>query len=185
MLNDGSLLVKPLLTPIQPASVDLRLGYEIIVPQGGHIIDPMMGLGTTDQPKAFDLHYLKPGEFVNVCTLEYVKIPGNLAGIVVGKSTLARFGLQVESAGFVDPGWEGRLTLELKNLGPDTIVLRPTMKICQIRFEAMNSQPSLLYGDPDLGSHYQGADGPQVGSVQTLGAERSTSAPEHHSPQPK
>lgn len=169
----GGLVVEPLYEPIQPASIDLRLGDQIIIPLGGHIIDPGLGLGVRDRPQDFVTHYLEPGGFVLGCTLERVEIPPHLIGHLEGKSSLARFGLQIESAGYVDPGWKGRLTLEIKNLGLDTIVLRPGMLICQIRFEIVIADdrpghPEGLYGDPGLNSHYQGAETVQAGQLEAL-----------------
>lgn len=170
-LEHGDLVVIPLFEPIQPTSIDLRLGDRIIIPKGGHIIDPQEYLGTTDSPRSWTHHVLTPGEFLLGSTLEHVEIPPHLVGILVGKSSLARFGLQIESAGYVDPGWKGRLTLEIKNLGLDSIVLRPGMPICQIRFEMVVAndrpgRPEHLYGDPALNSHYQGAETVQVGRLE-------------------
>lgn len=169
-LDHGHLVVDPLYEPMQPASIDLRLGNQIILPKGGHIIDPQENLGTTDSPRPWNMHVLTPGEFVLGSTLEYVQIPPHLVGHLEGKSSLARFGLQIECAGYVDPGWRGRLTLEIKNLGLDIIILRPGMLICQIRFEMMIAgdrpgRPERLYGDPALNSHYQGAETVQVGQL--------------------
>lgn len=158
--------IDPLLEPIQPTSVDLRLDHLLIVPSEGKILDPTRGIGHEDLPRTFyEGHYLIPGQFVLGATLEWIEIPGALIGRLEGKSTLARLGLQIESAGFVDPGWEGKLTLEIKNLGGNTIVLRPGMTICQIRFEETSSRPQRLYGHPDLKSHYQRSQGPECGVV--------------------
>jgi len=165
-LKTGQLIITPapLEGCMQPASVDLRLGNTQNTPRGRQIIDRSSGL-VPDQGLAtiFEELWLLPGRFANVSTLEWIEIPSYLIGILAGKSTLARDGLQVESAGYVDPGWRGRLTLELKNLGPDTIILRPGMRICQLRFEKMLSRPKHLYGDPDLSSHYQGSEQAQAG----------------------
>lgn len=165
-LSSGQLVIRPLLRPIQSASVDMRLGDEIIIPRGGRIIDPMNGVGVLDQPAPLIAYPLVPGEFVNVCTLEWVDLPTHLVAFMVGKSSLARFGLQVEAAGLVDPGWKGRLTLELKNLGPDTIMLRPRMKICQMYFLPIFNLPvEREYGHRLLNSHYQGSTGVRTGAV--------------------
>lgn len=167
----GRLIVKPLLEPVQPTSIDLRLGNSIIVPKGGHIIDPMYGMGTSDVPKRlrFDQQYiLYPGKVVLAATLETVVIPPDIIGILVGKSSLARLFLQIEAAGFVDPAWEGKLTLEIKNLGEDTFVLRPGMPICQIVFQWLDNIPTNLYGDPILNSHYQGSIQVQSASLSAM-----------------
>lgn len=157
------LVIRPLLDPIQPASVDLRLGTSIIVPSGyGSILDPGRGVGSNDTPVEFTEYALTPNEFVIVSLLEHLEIPPGLVGILVGKSSLARIGLQVESAGYVDPGWKGKPSLELKNLGHYTIMLRPGMKICQLRIEQTHRSDG-LYGDASLGSHYQGSTEARTG----------------------
>lgn len=158
-LDHGKLVIEPLLEPIQPASVDLRLGTTIVVPQGGHIIDPMNDLGTTDQVVVLrTAHHLFQGESILAATLEWIELPADMIGMLTGKSTLARYFLQVEAAGYIDPGWKGRPTLEITNMGSDSIILRPGMPICQLRLQTLRGlPPSRLYGDPDLGSHYQGS----------------------------
>lgn len=163
----GGLKIDPLYEPIQPTSVDLRLGNQAIVPADiqERIVDPMMGVISQPGTKLIeDSLYLFPGMFILGETLEYVELPPHLVGILMGKSSMARIGLQIESAGYVDPGWKGRLTLEIKNLGPYTIRLRPGMLIAQIRFEPIYAPvdeyeqgPIHAYGDPDVNSHYQGA----------------------------
>jgi dCTP deaminase len=156
---------------VQPASVDLRLGSDIIVPGQGRIIDRRTGMVVKDAPKPIPPDrgwMLWPGAFALVATKEWVEVGPKLVGELVGKSTLARDGLMIECAGYVDPGWKGHLTLELKNLGNDIIVLRPNMLICQIRFHQLsviggsNKYPQVdrPYGDIRLNSHYQGATGP-------------------------
>ncbi len=162
------LSIMPLMTPIQPASIDLRLGDHVLVPESGGKIDRYASrpqfVAHTQYPINEERGFLLfPEMFVNVATLERISIPSALVGIIVGKSTLARDGLQVEAAGYLDPGWDGCPTLELKNLGKNTIVLRREQPIAQLRVEVLTSRPSRLYGDPALGSHYQGARSVQAG----------------------
>ncbi len=165
-LKTGGLVIEPLLEPIQPASVDLRLGPDYIRPSGG-LIDYREGRRPEPYLQAIGATLiLQPGHFVNVATLEYIEIPNGMVGIIVGKSSRARDGLQVESAGYVDPGWKGNLTLELKNLGPFIFALHPGDKIAQIRFELTVSKSERIYGDPELGSHYNGATGPEMGNPE-------------------
>lgn len=147
LLNEG-LIVYPLRLPIQPASIDLRIGDRAA--QTNETTDPLWEQGMV----AF---YLEPGAFINVCTAEWIEIPDHLVGIVCGRSSWARRGLQVESAGYVDPGWKGRLTLELKNLGPQTIMMVKEDRIAQLRLETLTTRAAHPYGHKDLGSHYQGA----------------------------
>lgn len=140
-LVSGELVVDPLYLPIQPASIDLCLGKE-------WIFDGRLESLT-------DFIVLFPGEFVNVCTWEWVEIPPNLVGILVGKSSWARKGLQVESAGYVDPGWKGRLTLELKNLGKDRLTIPVGGPIAQLRLETLTLKALYPYGHKSLNSHFQ------------------------------
>jgi dCTP deaminase len=157
------LIVTPLLEPIQPASIDLRLGDELLWTDNLQVYDPERNL--YPRPARIEIGKswkLEPGEFVNVATLEEIGIGNGLAGMLVGKSRHARYGLQVESAGFLDPGYRGHPTLELKNLGPFVIVLRPGMPIAQLRVDQLTVPATRLYGDPALGSHFQGATGPEM-----------------------
>ncbi len=150
---------------IQPSSVDLRLGEDFRVFRNSRyaFIDP-----TVEQPgltehiiateaEPFVLH---PGEFALGVTLERIAIPDNIVGRLEGKSTLGRLGLMIHStAGYVDPGWDGYLTLELCNVSNLPILLKPGMRIGQITFDQMTSSVEIPYGDPRLGSHYQGQSG--------------------------
>lgn len=162
-LEHGGLEIRPLSLPIQPTSVDLRLGDELRYLTAGQILDTRDPGEVLTTLRSLDdhTHMLNPGEFVLGATLEWIDLPTHLVGIVMGKSSLARMGLQVEASGYVDPGWKGRLTLELKNLGPGRIVLVRGMPIAQIRFDRLDQNPPLHpYGDPEIGSHYQGSQGP-------------------------
>lgn len=166
----GGLRVQPLYEPIQPGSIELRLGHTYIRPIPGIVhyrrkIRPVNKTYTMVE----DL-ILVPGDFVNVSTLEYVSIPPGLGGILSGKSMMARDGLQVECAGWVEEGWSGRLTLELKNLGPNALVLTPGDVICQLRIELASDEAARQYGHPDLHSHYQGATTVQMGDPTLNGA---------------
>jgi dCTP deaminase len=175
-LEFGKLVIDPLLEPIQPASIDLRLGNTIVVPQGGHIIDPTNNLGTTDEATVLrtSLHLFQ-GESILAATLEWIELPADMIGILTGKSTLARYFLQVEAAGYIDPGWKGRPTLEISNLGPDSIILRPGMPICQLRLQTLSGlPPTHLYGDATLGSRYQGSTQVSPALLAPRASPRST-----------
>lgn len=144
---------------IQPASVDLHLGRRIRTITST-LIDPMKQTEVMTEALVMDGGWvLNPGSFLLGCTQEWVRLPTDLVAIVTGKSSLARIGLQVEAAGYVDAGWMGNLTLELYNMGPAMIILRPGMDICQLRFERMSSPSLHVYGDSVLRSHYQGSVG--------------------------
>ena len=147
---------------VQPASVDLRLGSPLLVenPSQLALIDPFER--SDDQWRTVELyetaHYpLQPGEFALGITAENVEIPDDIVGRLDGKSSLGRLGLVVHStAGFVDPGWQGKLTLELSNLSNRPIALYKGMKISQISFVWLSSPAERPYGSEGLNSKYQG-----------------------------
>lgn len=179
------LIVKPLCEPVQPVSIDMRLGDSIVIPKGGRVVDPALGKGTDDQAEHFTAYALEPNGFVCASLLEWVEMPGHLVGFLVGKSTLARLGLQVEAAGLVDPGWKGNLTLEIKNLSWDTIILRPGMKICQMYIlPVFRQRPSKLYGDPELNSRYLNSRGAVPAKLNSYDPELLVPDPVVRDPQP-
>ena len=103
---------------------------------------------------------IKPGEFILASTEEYIYIPHWIAARVEGKSTLGRIGLMVHvTAGFIDPGFPGNITLELKNLNNRSIIIRRFMQIAQICFTEIDGDVERPYGSPGLGSHYQNSKG--------------------------
>jgi len=109
-----------------------------------------------DQP--FILH---PGEFVLGSTLERVSLPDDLVARLEGKSSLGRLGLLIHStAGFIDPGWDGHVTLELSNVANLPITIYPEMKIGQISFMQMTEPATTPYGSAGIGSKYKGQTGP-------------------------
>ena len=104
---------------------------------------------------------LHPGEFVLGSTLENIELPEDLVARLEGKSSLGRIGLVIHStAGFVDPGWKGHLTLELSNLARLPITLYHGMKIGQISYLQLSTAADRLYGSASLGSKYQGQTDP-------------------------
>jgi dCTP deaminase len=151
---------------IQPASVDVRLDrfFRVFLNHTMPVIDVKQNLEELtrlvelDEDRTFVLH---PGEFVLGSTLERVALPVDLVGRVEGKSSLGRLGLLIHStAGFVDPGWNGHITLELSNVANLPITLYPGMKIGQISFLRMTTPADVPYGTGKLGSKYQGQRGP-------------------------
>jgi dCTP deaminase len=110
---------------------------------------------------AGDRFVLHAGEFALGSTLEWVAVPNDLVGRLEGKSSLGRVGLIIHStAGYVDPGFGGQITLELSNLGTVPIMLYPGMRIAQISFETMTTPADRPYASPGLQSRYQGQIGP-------------------------
>ena len=147
---------------VQPASVDLRLGSSFRVFHNHRVAaidlrDPPQNLTEQivigdDEP--FVIH---PGEFVLGRTLERVELPDDVVARIEGKSSLGRLGLIVHAtAGFVDPGWSGTLTLEITNLTRVPIKLWANRPIAQLSFMALDAPAQRSYGHPELGSHYQG-----------------------------
>jgi dCTP deaminase len=151
---------------VQPSSIDLRVsdGFRVFVNHRYSRIDPrapqsdLTQMVTVSEDEPFMLH---PGEFVLGSTLERVKLGNDVVARLEGKSSLGRLGLLIHStAGFIDPGFEGHITLELSNVATLPIAIYPGMKIGQISFYQMTTEADLPYGSPELGSKYQGQSGP-------------------------
>jgi dCTP deaminase len=147
---------------VQPASIDLRLGDSFRVFHNHRVTaidlrDPPKNLTeevVVPDGEPFAIH---PGEFVLGRTLEYVEIPNDVVARIEGKSSLGRLGLIVHAtAGFVDPGFRGTLTLEITNLTRVPIKLYAGLLIAQLSFMALDSPAERPYGSEQLGSHYQG-----------------------------
>ncbi|GAA1166716.1 dCTP deaminase [Ornithinimicrobium humiphilum] len=151
---------------VQPSSVDVRLDrfFRLFDNHKYPVIDPaqeqpeLTRLVEVDADESFVLH---PGEFVLGSTYEQVSLPDDIAARVEGKSSLGRLGLLTHAtAGFVDPGFTGHVTLELSNVATLPIVLHPGMKIGQLCFFQLSSPAEHPYGSSPRGSHYQGQRGP-------------------------
>jgi dCTP deaminase len=151
---------------IQPSSLDLRIGnlFRVFRNHTAAVIDVKQNLEdlteliTIPEDGVFMLH---PGEFVLGSTLERVGVPNDLVSRVDGKSSLGRLGLIIHStAGFIDPGFEGHITLELTNIATLPITLYPRMKIGQVSFMRMTTPADKPYGSGARGSKYQGQRGP-------------------------
>ena len=162
MLAERKIVVEPLgVGCIQPASVDVHLDKRILVFRNSRrpYIDVRQDLSDLTEmeeigEQPFILH---PGEFVLGSTLETIEIPEDLVARLEGKSSLGRIGLLIHStAGYVDPGWKGRLTLELSNVANLPVTLYHGMKIGQISFLQLSTPADIPYGSPELGSKYQG-----------------------------
>jgi dCTP deaminase len=166
-LDSGRVTLEPYdLSMVQPSSVDVRIDrfFRLFDNHKYPVIDP-----ATDQPdltrlvevkpdEAFILH---PGEFVLASTYEVVTLPDDVAARLEGKSSLGRLGLLTHStAGFIDPGFSGHVTLELSNVATLPIMLWPGMKIGQLCFFRLSSAAENPYGSALYGSRYQGQRGP-------------------------
>ncbi len=169
-LDDGSIVIDPLYDPelqIQPASIDLRLDHKFVVYKVAHVpcIDPrdpktVEGYTETIDVPDGDAFVLQPGEFALGSTMERVRVPPDLVARVEGRSSIGRLAVVVHAtAGFIDPGFEGQITLELGNLGRCAVKLYPGMRLSQIVFHQLTSPAMRPYG-PDRKSKYQGQGGP-------------------------
>jgi len=166
-LAAGRVVIDPLdESCIQPSSVDLHIDRYFRVFRNhtmGYIDvkEDMEELTELVEIKDDDVFILHPGEFVLGSTLERVALPDDLVARLEGKSSLGRLGLLIHStAGFVDAGWDGHLTLELSNVANLPITLYPGMKIGQISFLRMTTPADHPYGSKGVGSKYQGQRGP-------------------------
>jgi len=163
-LFDGKLVVDPYPAPsaVGSASLDLYLGTEFAeYPPGVGVIDPESPPPMyKERLVAKDGFLLKPQAFALGHTRETVTLTPGLAGFVDGRSSHARIGLLVHcTAGYIDPGFTGQLTLEFFNAAPRPILLRPGVKICQLLLHRVSSTARRPYGHPDLGSLYQNSVG--------------------------
>jgi dCTP deaminase len=151
---------------VQPSSVDVRLDrfFRVFENHKYSVIDP-----STEQPEltrevavtADEFFILHPGEFVLASTYEVITLPDDIAGRLEGKSSLGRLGLLTHStAGFIDPGFSGHITLELSNVANLPVKLFPGMKIGQLCLIKLSSPAEHPYGSAVYGSRYQGQRGP-------------------------
>ena len=166
-IEAGRIGLEPLdMALIQPSSMDVRLDrffrlfdnhkYPFIDPREQQ--DDLTRFVEVDKDEAFILH---PGEFVLGSTFEFVSLPNDIAARLEGKSSLGRLGLVTHStAGFVDPGFNGHVTLELSNMATLPIKLWPGMKIGQLCFFQLSSPSETPYGSEKYLNRYQGQRGP-------------------------
>lgn len=172
-LSKGEIVIDPIIdwdNQIQPSSVDLRLGNSFIVYK---YTTSVLDLKCSDFSQYYDVVEIDPNEsfllmphsFVLGTTLEWIKVPVDLVARVDGRSTLGRLGVLIHAtAGYVDPGFEGNITLELSNVNIMPINLYPGMRICQISFETLMGEVERPYGI-NRKSHYLGQKGVTPPSV--------------------
>jgi dCTP deaminase len=151
---------------VQPSSVDLHVDsqFRVFANSRYPYIDvrkPMPDLTELVQVREDEPFILHPGEFVLGSTLERVRIPDDTVARLEGKSSLGRLGLLIHStAGFIDPGWDGHVTLELSNVANLPITIYAGMKIGQLSFVQLSEPAERPYGSEGIGSKYQGQRGP-------------------------
>ncbi|WP_304124734.1 dCTP deaminase [Methanosphaera cuniculi] len=175
-LDEKKIIIDPLKDEkqIQPSSVDLRIGnkfkgFKIITKP---FIDPFdevdlesyMEEVTIDKKQPFIIH---PGEFTLATTYETVKLPSDIVARVEGRSSIGRLGITMHvTAGYIDPGFEGKITLEISNIGKMPVALYPGQRVCQIVFETMTSPSVEPYGHHTRDSKYMNQKGPQVSKIK-------------------
>jgi dCTP deaminase len=167
LLDQGQIEIDPYdASLLQPSSVDVRVDrffrvfhnarypyIDVKQPQ-----EDLTELVEMEDGAPFILH---PGEFALASTLERIRLPDDLVARLEGKSSLGRLGLLIHStAGFIDPGWDGHVTLELSNVANLPITIYPEMKIGQLSFVQLSEPAETPYGSGELGSKYQGQQGP-------------------------
>ena len=168
LLEEGRIGIDPYADELlQPSSVDVRVDRLFRVFRNSRypfidVKEPMEDLTelveVADDEQPFILH---PGEFVLGSTLERIRLPDDLVARLEGKSSLGRLGLLIHStAGFIDPGWDGHVTLELSNVANLPITLYVGIKIGQLSFVQLTEPAEHPYGSGGLGSKYQGQAGP-------------------------
>ena len=175
-LAEGDLTIAPLDNPdlqIQPASVDLRLGREFLEFQRTNIpcihpddereVEEYVEETVVEEGDDFVLH---PGDFVLGTTKERIEIPPDLIANVQGRSSLGRLAIVIHAtAGVIDPGYRGQITLELSNLGTAPVALTPGMRISQVIMTRLTSAADRPYGT-ERGSKYQDQSGPQASRIE-------------------
>jgi dCTP deaminase len=145
MMTSGELVVDPLgPQSLQPASIDCRLGSHFLIAKSDE------GILTLDKEVVYEEHeddfiVIQPHSFLLATTIEYIKLPNNLTAFVEGRSSIGRMGLFIQNAGWVDAGFEGRITLELYNANHSPIRLDAGRRICQLVFCTMDQEPSVPY----------------------------------------
>jgi len=154
--EEKRIVITPFIDPanqIGPSSIDVHLSGSFKVPQTSHIshIDPLNEQAVRSYVRSIELnfgepYYLHPGEFILAATIEFVRVPSDLACRIEGRSSWGRLGLLVHAtAGFVDPGFSGNLTFELLNAGKLPIRLEAGMRMAQLCFLHLDGEPYLPY----------------------------------------
>lgn len=164
-IKNNEIKITPPPTPeqYQPSSLDLRLGNEYwqMITQE-QVIDPYQ-----NEPKYNIINansiVLPPNAFILGVTRETISLPNDLCARLEGRSSIGRLGISIHvTAGYIDPGFQGKIVLEIKNVSPNTIMLHEGMRICQLVFEELGAPCKAPYGS--CGNKYQGQDG-VVGSL--------------------
>lgn len=171
-LEYGKIGIEPLdYNDVQPASVDLRLGdeFKVFKVTSKPYIDPKYDISSymeTVKIKEGEPFIIHPNEFALATTSEYIKVPDDLVARVEGRSSMGRLGVTMHvTAGYIDPGFEGKITLEISNIGAMPVALYPGQRVCQIVFETLTTPSETPYGHPDRDSKYMGQTEPECSKI--------------------
>jgi dCTP deaminase len=160
LLDERHISIEPLDNKekqIQPSSVDLRIGDEFKVFR-------VIRTFKVPEGEAFIIH---PNEFALATTQETVKLPDDIVARVEGRSSMGRLGVTMHvTAGYIDPGFEGKITLEISNIGAMPVALYPGQRVCQVVFETMTSPSEIPYGHPSRHSKYMGQEKPESSRIK-------------------
>lgn len=172
MIRGGAIGITPYRPEcLNPASVDLTLHPKVLVPSvlTEYIDVAEVPEGYTEPYEMCERGYrLDPGDFILASTTEFIELPNDLVARVEGKSSIGRLGIAIHvTAGYIDPGFKGQVTLEIANLAPWSVLLRPNMRIAQIAFTRMSSPSDEPYANT---GHYQGQVGPTESRYKYDGA---------------
>jgi dCTP deaminase len=161
MVESGRVAISPFSEKqVQPASYDVTLKEQILIHQAEayQVIDPRKSLSDNfvKTKEYIGAYIIYPRDFILASTNEWISLPDDITARIEGKSSLGRLGLIVHStAGYIDPGFDGRITLEISNIGKNAIMLLPGMPIAQISFSTMYGKSERPYGSDGLNSKYQ------------------------------
>lgn len=152
---------------IQPGSVDVRMGYEVLVSRRDEKDGEIVIGGPNELERDYEVVdtvggslTLEPGDFALAETMEWFSIPPDLIAELRGRSSIGRLGVQVHStAGLLDPGWSGTVTMELSITENDPVTIHPGSRVAQVTFDEMKDEAEVPYGE-ERGSKYQDQEGP-------------------------
>ena len=177
MVLDDDIHINPLPkeNQFQPSSIDLRLDYIFkhysnsklaAIDTKNKYMDLNKYTETEILKYRHDPYVIQPDDFILAQTLENIRLPDNVVGIVEGRSSFGRLGLAIHvTAGYIDPGFEGKITLEIKNLNTIPLAIYPEQRICQIVFYEMDKKAKYPYGDSRINSKYQFQKEPTISKI--------------------
>lgn len=178
LVADGTLYInpEPKDNQFQPSSIDLKLDYIFTkylqekipcIDTRNKYLNLDHDSDTTTLKYSHEPYIIQPDDFILAQTIEKVRIPKQYVAIVEGRSSFGRLGLMIHStAGFIDPGFEGNITLEIKNINTIPIAIYPEQRICQLVVHELDDMSDRLYGDEYLRSKYQFQKVPTVSKIE-------------------